>query len=493
MKEEILINVTPREVRAALVGNGVLQEVLIERDSRRGLISNIYKGRVSRVLPGMQAAFVEIGLERTAFLHASDVFRKPPEEDHDNSPDSDTEPPQPIQNLVRGNDDIIVQVLKDPIGTKGARLTMFVTIPSRYLVFMPHGKGIGVSARIEDEDERLRLRDILESIVDGDSGGFIVRTAAEGAGWDALRADMIFLRKLWEAIDEQSTSMESRHLVHEDLPLALRVLRDLLGPEIEKVRVDDSSTCQRMKRFAEMFVPELADKIDEYSATRPIFDIYAIDDEIEKALDRKVQLKSGGYLVIDQTEAMTTVDVNTGAFVGHRNLEETIFKTNLEAALATARQIRLRNLGGIIIVDFIDMESEQHRKQVLQAFERALALDHARNQISEVSALGLVEMTRKRTRESLEHVLCGACPTCKGGGSIKTPETVCYEIFREIIRQARQFEFQELRVLAHPEVLELIVDEESTSLAELEEQTGHPIRLQAEALYAQDQFDVVPI
>ena len=493
MKEEILINVTPREVRAALVENGVLQEVLIERDKRRGLISNIYNGSVSRVLPGMQAAFVEVGLDRTAFLHASDVFQKPPGEEQADGPADKAGQALPIQELVRENDNIIVQVLKDPMGTKGARLTTFVTIPSRYLVFMPHGNSIGVSARIEDEDERTRLRDILESIIDGEQGGFIVRTAAEGAGWDALRADMIFLRKLWETIVEQSKSTKSRHLVHEDLPLALRVLRDLLGPEIERVRVDDPATCDKMRRFAGMFVPELVDKIDEYSATRPIFDLYGIDDEIEKALESKVQLKSGGYLVIDQTEAMTTIDVNTGGFVGHRNLEDTIFKTNLEAALSAARQIRVRNLGGIIIIDFIDMEHEQHRSQVLQALERALAMDHARNQISEVSALGLVEMTRKRTRESLEHVLCGACPTCQGSGSIKTPETVCYEIFREILRQARQFEFQELRVLAHPEVLEMIVDEESTSLAELEEQIGRPIRLQAEELYAQDQFDVVPI
>ncbi len=493
MKEEILINVTPREVRAALVENGVLQEVLIERDKRRGVISNIYKGSVSRVLPGMQAAFVEIGLDRTAFLHASDVFRKPPDEEQTDGHAEEAGQTLPIQELMREKDNIIVQVLKDPLGTKGARLTTFVTIPSRYLVFLPHGKSIGVSARIEDEDERSRLRDILESVTDGEQGGFIVRTAAEGAGWDALRADMIFLRKLWETIVEQAKSTQSRHLVHEDLPLALRVLRDLLGPEIERVRVDDAVTCDRMRRFAGMFVPELVDKIDEYSATRPIFDLYGLDDEIEKALDSKVQLKSGGYLVIDQTEAMTTIDVNTGGFVGHRRLEDTIFKTNLEAALSAARQIRLRNLGGIIIIDFIDMEHEQHRNQVLQALERALALDHARNQISEVSALGLVEMTRKRTRESLEHVLCGACPTCQGRGSIKTPETVCYEIFREILRQARQFEFQELRVLAHPEVLEMIVDEESTSLAELEEQTGRPIRLQAEELYVQDQFDVIPI
>lgn len=491
MKEEILLNVTPREVRAALVENGVLQEVLIEREKRRGLISNIYKGRVSRVLPGMQAAFIDIGLERTAFLHASDVYSRT--QDHPESGNDALRQERSIQNLVREGEEILVQVLKDPMGTKGARLTTFVTIPSRYLVFMPRGNGIGVSARIEDEEERNRLRETLETVIDEGEGGFIVRTAAEGAGWDALRADMIFLRKLWETIVEQSASRVSGELVHEDLSLALRVLRDLLGPEIERIRVDDATTCERMKRFAAMFVPELADKIDEYNANRPIFDLYAIDDEISKALDQKVQLKSGGYLVIDQTEAMTTIDVNTGGYVGHRNLEETIFKTNLEAALATARQIRLRNLGGIIIIDFIDMEDEEHRRQVIQALERALAQDHARNQISEVSALGLVEMTRKRTRESLEHVLCGACPTCGGRGSIKTPETVCYEIFREILRQARQFEFQELRVLAHPEVLEMIVDEESASLAELEEQTGRPILLQAEELYAQDQFDVVPI
>jgi ribonuclease G len=491
VKDEIYINVTPREVRAALLENGVLQELFIERARRRGLISNIYRGQVKRVLPGMQAAFVDIGLERTAFLHASDIFRRPAEaEDADEVAqrrDAD------IRDLVADGQDLLVQVLKDPLGTKGARLTTFVTIPSRYLVYMPRGSGIGVSARIEEEAERTRLREALESVCGDVPGGFIVRTAAEGAGWDALRADMIFLRKLWEAIKEQSDRVAPGRLVHEDLPLALRVLRDLLGPDIERVRVDDEATCERMRRFAAMFVPELANKIDFYEGERPIFELYGIEDEITRALERKVQLKSGGYLVIDQTEAMTTVDVNTGAFVGHRNLEETIFKTNLEAAQAIARQIRLRNLGGIIIVDFIDMEEPEHRHQVLQALERALENDHARNQINEVSSLGLVEMTRKRTRESLEHVLCRACPTCEGRGSVKTPETGCYEIFREILRQARQFEFQELLVLAHPEVLEMIVDEESGSLAELETGTGRPIRLQAESLYAQDHFDVVPL
>ncbi len=492
MREEILINVTPREVRAALVENGVLQEVLIERARRRGLISNIYKGKVSRVLPGMQAAFVEVGLERTAFLHASDIVRRPEADDQMEGLDLPGRSPD-IQDLISEGDEIIVQVLKDPLGTKGARLTTFATIPSRYLVYMPRGKGVGVSARIEDEEERNRLRDVVESVTEGSNGGYIVRTAAEGASWDALRADMIFLQKLWESIMAQADKLEAGAMVHEDLPLALRVLRDLLGPEIEGVRVDDHQTCERMRRFAAMFVPELANKIDEYTAPRPIFDLYGIEEEIARALDRKVVLKSGGYLVIDQTEAMTTIDVNTGGFVGHRNLEETIFKTNLEAAQSIARQVRLRNLGGIIIVDFIDMEEPEHRRQVLKALEKALAKDHARNQITEVSALGLVEMTRKRTRESLEHVLCRACPSCEGRGSVKTPETVCYEIFREILRQARQFEFQELLVLAHPEVLEMIVDEESASLAELEEATGRPIKLQAEALYAQDHFDVVPI
>ena len=492
MNEEILISVTPREVRAALVENGVVQEVFVERARRRGLISNIYKGHVSRVLPGMQAAFVDVGLERTAFLHADDIFRDSVSKEAGQADAEGGRSPD-IRDLVEEGNQLLVQVLKDPIGTKGARLSTFVTIPSRYLVYMPRGSGIGVSARIEDEEERTRLREILESVSDGSVGGYIVRTAAEGASWDALRADMIFLHRLWEAITNHSESVLPRNLVHEDLPLALRILRDLLGPDIEKVRVDDAGTCRRMKKFAAMFVPELANKIDEYTGERPIFDLYSVEEEIVKALDSKVQLKSGGYLVIEQTEAMTTIDVNTGGYVGHRNLEETIFKTNLEAAQAIARQIRLRNLGGIIIVDFIDMEQAEHRRQVLHALEKALAADHARNQIAEVSALGLIEMTRKRTRESLEHVLCHACPICDGTGSVKTPETVCYEIFREILRQSRQFEFQKLLVLAHPEVLEMLVDEESSSVAELEEATGKPIRLQSEAHYAQDHFDVVPI
>ena len=492
MTAEILVNVSPREVRAALVENGVLQEIFLERSNRRGLISNIYKGRVSRVLPGMQAAFVDIGLERTAFLHASDIVH--PAVGENGQPDRPVEPgtTQEIQTLVTEGGEILVQVLKDPLGTKGARLTTFITIPSRYLVYMPKGRGIGISGRIEDETERQRLRDAASLFVRPDEpGGYIVRTAAEGASPDALRADMLFLQKLWQVISEKAAYARPGNLVHEDLPLAVRVMRDVVSSGVDKVSIDHSDTHQRMMEFARTFMPDLADRIELYEGDRPIFDLYGIEDEIQKSLDRKVPLKSGGYLIFDQTEAMTTIDVNTGAFVGHRTLEETIFRTNLEAAVAIARQLRLRNLGGIIIIDFIDMEEEDHRKQVLLALEKSLAGDHAKTHISSVSPLGLVEMTRKRTRESLEHMLCSACPTCEGRGFVKTTETVCYEIFREILRQSRQFQFQELMVLAHQDVIERLLDEESAALAELEVHTGKPIRLQTEALYQQDQYDVV--
>ncbi len=485
MKQELLVNVSPRETRAALVENGVVLEVHLERASCRGLVSNIYKGCVSRVLPGMQAAFIEIGLQRTAFLHASDIVRRPSE---GNSFESAGE--EPIRDLVKEGSELLVQVIKDPLGTKGARLTTFITLPSRYLVFMPRGGGIGVSSRIENEDERNRLRDIVEQFVT-DAGGYILRTAAEGTGHDAIRADMLFLQKLWDVIRGQARDAKLGSRVYEDLALPLRLLRDSFSEDMERVRVDDLQVEARMKQFTDQFIPEMTPRIEEYSGERPIFDLYSIDDEIEKALERKVSLKSGGYLIFDQTEAMTTVDVNTGAYVGHRNLEETIFRTNLEAAVAISRHLRLRNLGGIIIIDFIDMEQVEHREQVLLALDKNLAADRARTQISQVSPLGLVEMTRKRTTESLEHVLCRPCPICDGRGSVKTPETVCYDIFREILSQTRQFEFQQLLVLAHQEVIERMLDEESASLAELEETTGKPIRLQAEALYAEDQYDVV--
>ena len=488
MNREILINVNQRESRAAVLDSGVLQEIYIERASRRGLTSNIYKGKVSRVLPGMQAAFIEIGLQRTAFLHARDIHQKVAVGN-----DLQDLPPGNIDDLVNEGNDILVQVVKDPLGTKGARLSTYITLPSRFLVYLPKGSGVGVSTRIENPEERQRLRELVQGFIDENSrGGFIVRTAAEGAGFDELRADMVFLQKLWDVISEKALRTKVGKLVHEDLELPLRIMRDVTGREISRVLVDSENVFERMREFSRMFIPEMLPKLELYAEDRPVFDLHGVEDEIQKALDRKVLLKSGGYLIIDQTEAMTTIDVNTGGFVGHRNLEETIFKTNLEAAVAIARQLRLRNLGGIIILDFIDMEDEVHRTRVLEALQRSLETDNARTNVCEVSSLGLVEMTRKRTRESLENMLCEPCPTCEGRGRVKTSETVCHEIFREILRHTSQFEFQKILVLAHPEVIETMLDDESSGVAELESITGSPIRLQAEAMYSQEQFDVVP-
>jgi ribonuclease G len=490
---EILVNVAPRETRAAILDNGVVQEIHIERISRRGLVSNLYKGRVSRVLPGMQAAFVEIGLERTAFLHAADIAGNPNDDTVAGAAEASQAPLEDIRRLVNAGDDILVQVIKDPIGTKGARLTTFIALPSRFLVYMPRGEVIGVSARIEDEVERTRLKTLLSELLTdaADGGGYIVRTAAQGASAESLREDMVYLAKLWEHVRARASEAPSGSVVHEDLPLSLRVLRDELARGVSRVLVDSQGERARMQEFASAFMPEAAPVIELYSGPRPIFDLNGVEEEIAKALDRKVPLKSGGHLVIDQTEAMTTIDVNTGAYVGHRTLEETIFRTNLEAAVSIARQLRLRNLGGIIIIDFIDMRDEPHRRAVLTALERALAGDRAQTHIVSLSPLGLVEMTRKRTRESLEHLLCEPCPSCEGRGFIRTPETVCNEIFREIVRQSRQFASRELLILAHQDVVDRLLDEESATLGELEAQVGRPIRLQVEALYGVDQYDVV--
>src|SRR5690606_2094747 len=440
--------------------------------------------------------FIEVGLERTAFLHASDIAKTAYAGD-----EVQEARPADIRELLHEGKELLVQVLKDPLGSKGARLTTRISIPSRYLVYMPDGKGVALSTRIEDEDERNRLREVVEmSIAQSPEqangmmpGGYIIRTAAEGASLDALRADMMFLNRLWERVRQRSREARAGELVHGDLPLPVRTLRDFLDSDVEQVRVDSRAAWEEMRKFTEMFIPEMTSRIEHYTGDRPIFDFYNVEEEIRRALERKVPLKSGGYLIIDQTEAMTTIDINTGAFVGYRNLEETILKTNLEAAQAIARQLRLRNLGGIIIIDFIDMTDNEHKKMVLAALEKALEKDHAKTQVTELSQLGLVEMTRKRTRESLEHILCQPCPTCSGRGSVRTPETVCYDIFREIMRETRQFNAQELLVLASQDVIDMLLDEESTSLAELEEQIGVPIRLQVEALYTQEQFDVVPM
>jgi len=523
MSEEILINVTPRETRVALVENGMLQEVHVERTSRRGYVGNIYKGKVSRVMPGMQAAFVEIGLDRAAFLHASDIVRPSPPLPEEGGEALQMAPlaTPPINELVRDGQEIIVQVVKDPIGTKGARLTTHLSIPSRYLVLLPYSRVLGVSVRIEDEDERHRLKDILAGLVapalpataDGpgdETGGggsatgmaaptasetprygYIVRTNAEGQAPEALAEDVAYLGRLWAAVCENIGRGRVGERIYEDLSLSLRALRDLMRPSIETVRIDSRETLDRALAFVRRFMPELADRVEHYSGERPIFDLYGVEDEIQKALRKEVPLKSGGHLVIDQTEAMTTIDVNTGAFLGSRNLEETVFRTNLEAAQAAARQLRLRNLGGIVIIDFIDMADEEHRRQVLRQLNKSMARDHAKATVYDMSPLGLVEMTRKRTTESLARQLCEPCPTCSGRGIMKTAETVTYEIFREITRAVRQFEAKQLLVLAAPKVVNRILEEDSAAVAELEEFIGKTIRFQPEEHYSQEQYDVV--
>ena len=483
MSEEILINITPMEARAALVEHGVLQEVHIERTLRRGIVGNIYKGKVVRVLPGMQAAFVDIGLERAAFIHASEISER------------EGAAVEPIGALVHEGKALVVQVTKDPIGTKGARLTTHLSVPSRYLVYMPRTPHVGISLKIEDEVERDRLRDIVTRCIEQEAaeerGGFILRTAAEAAREEDILADIRYLRRLWQQISQHISSAPAPSVLYEDLTLALRTLRDLVNPRIEKIRIDSRETFQKVEQFVQELMPGVESVLEHYPGERPVFDLYGVEDEIQKAMERKVLLKSGGYLVIDQTEAMTTIDVNTGAFVGHRNLEETIFKTNLEAATSLARQLRLRNLGGIIIIDFIDMEDEEHRRQVLRTLERQLERDYARTNIIGITELGLVQMTRKRTRESLEQVLCEACPSCSGRGIQKTAESVCYEIFREILREARAYQAGGYMVLASQAVIDRLLDEESGNVADLELFIERPIKFQVESMYTQEQYDVV--
>ncbi len=492
MSEEILVNVTPRETRVAVVENGMLQELHIERGWSRGVVGNIYKGKVQRVMPGMQAAFVEIGLDRAAFLHANDVQRPP------RTPElAGDEPPQPlptppIGELLREGQDIVVQVVKDPIGSKGARLTTLISIPSRYLVLLPQSRVIGVSARIEDEAERARLKGLVsEMALAADHHGYIVRTNAEGQPAEALAEDIAYLSRAWALVESRVQASKVGACVYEDLTLPMRAVRDLMRRDVEKVKVDSRETCDRLRAFAAQYMPGLDEKIEHYVGARPVFDLYGVEDEIQRALDKQVPLKSGGYLVIDQTEAMTTVDVNTGSFLGQRNLEETVYRTNLEAAQSVARQLRLRNLGGIIIIDFIDMVDAEHRRQVLRTLEKSLARDHAKTTVYDFSPLGLVEMTRKRTVDSLQRQLSEPCHECGGRGMLKTAETVTYEIFREIVRAVRQFEAARLLVIASPKVVSRITDEESAAVAELEEFLGKTIRFQADAQYLQEQFDVV--
>ncbi len=484
MKGEILINVTPQETRVAVLQQGVVQELHVERESSRGLVGNIYLGQVSRVLPGMQSAFVQIGLDRAAFLHVADLWG------HRQNPDE----AKPIEKTLHEGQKLLVQVIKDPIGTKGARLSTQISIAGRLLVYLPQETHIGISQRIGDEAERTNLREkLLELLQDSEDRGYIIRTMAETASDDELAADIDYLRKLWSSIQEQAESAQAPALLYQDLNLSLRVLRDFVNEEFERVLVDSRETFQKMNTFATNYIQRFADRVNHYASDRPLFELYGVEEEIERALARRVSLKSGGYLIMDQTEALTTVDVNTGGFVGGRNFDDTIFKTNLEAAQVIARQLRLRNLGGIIIVDFIDMDNEVHREAVLAEFKKALALDRTRITVSGFSQLGLVEMTRKRTRESLAHILCEPCPVCHGRGEVKTAQTVCYQVLRELLRESRQFAAQEFRILASQKVIDMFLDEESQSLAMLEEFIGKPISLQVESVYTQEQYDIILI
>ena len=482
MSEDILINFTPQETRVAVMYQGVVQELHIERTASRGLVGNVYIGRVVRILPGMQSAFIDVGLDRTAFLHVADIWE----------PRHNGDPVRPIERILFEGQSVVVQVIQDPIGTKGARLSTQMSVAGRMLVYLPREKHIGISQRIESESEREALREMVTRLVPPDEpGGFIVRTMAESASEDELANDIVYLRKIWHDISAQSQTLAPPSLLYQELSLGQRVLRDFVNPETARIIIDSRENFQKLTTFAAEYTPTVAPLLSHYIGDRPLFDLYGAEDEILKALARRVDLKSGGYLIFDQTEAMTTIDVNTGGFVGVRNFDDTVFKTNLEAAQTIARQLRLRSLGGIIITDFIDMDSEEHKTAVLAEFNKALARDHTRLTVNGFTALGLVEMTRKRTRESLAHVLCEQCPTCGGRGEVKTARTVCYEILRELLREARQFNAREFRVLGAVPVIDVFLDEESQGLAMLSDFIGKPISLQAEPSYAQEQYDIV--
>ncbi|MFN7664646.1 MAG: ribonuclease G [Inhella sp.] len=486
--EDILINWSPQETRVALVENGAVQELHLERALERGLVGNVYLGRVARVLPGMQSAFIDIGLERAAFLHVADL-----QQAH-TGPGRDA-PVTPIEKLLFEGQALTVQVIKDPIGTKGARLSSQVSIAGRLLVHLPQDDHIGISQRIGSPEAREALRARMQALVGtreaGGGGGFILRTNAEEATDDELAADIAYLRKTWAAIRQRAHTLPPPSLLHEDLNLVQRVLRDLASERTGSIRIDSRLQYEALRAFGEQYTPSSVGKLEHYTGERPIFDLHNIDAEVNRALARRVDLKSGGYLVFDQTEALTTIDVNTGAFVGAKNFDDTVFKTNLEAAGTIARQLRLRNLGGIVIVDFIDMARDEHRQAVMAELKKHLSRDRTRTTVGGFTSLGLLELTRKRTRESLSRMLCEPCPTCQGRGQVKTARTVCYDILREILREARQFDPREFRVVASAAVVEMLLDEESVHLAGLSEFIGKPISLSAEAGMNPEHYDIV--
>ena len=481
MRHEILLNFTPLETRVAVVEQGMLQEILIERATHRGLVGNVYLGQVVRVLPGMQACFVDIGLDRSAFLHTKDF------------PSSQETYERSIQQLVTEGQSLLVQVIKDPVGSKGARLTAEVLLPARHLVLMPFATHVGISQRIDDEATREHLKTIAVEALKAQNleCGVIIRTAGDGQTTDDLEEDLGYLRRVWDNILKEQQTAKAPALLFEELPLTHRMIRDQIRRETDRVFIDSLETYTKLSQFASKFMPELSHLIQHYQGDRPIFDLYQIEDEIEKALSRQVELKSGAYLVVDQTEAMTTIDVNTGRFVGAHTLEQTVFRTNLEAAVAIGRQLRLRNLGGMVVIDFIDMDDDEHRRQVLRTLERSLDEDPVKTRVIGFNDLGLVVLTRKRSRESLSDLLQEPCPHCHGTGQMKTAETVCYEIFRAVMREYRAYSAEMTTVIAAPTVIDRLIDEESEALADLEAFIHRPIRLQVDGNFSQDRYEVV--
>ncbi|MBW2552732.1 MAG: Rne/Rng family ribonuclease [Deltaproteobacteria bacterium] len=505
MPSELVINVTSQETRIALIENGILAELFIERRSEKGIGGNIYKGRVVRVLPGMQAAFVDIDLDRSAFLYVDDVYEDydylelmmgGSRENGDVSLERDRKDtlapsryPSPIEDMLHEGQEVLVQVSKEPIGSKGARVTAHISLPGRYLVFMPTVDHIGVSRRIEDEGERTRLKEIVSRIKPPEVG-FIVRTASEGRTEEDLLMDLNFLLKLWERVQHKKVNASIPSIIHSDLDICLRAIRDLYTKDVGKVVVDSPKEYNELIEFIETFIPQLKYSIEFYEAEEPIFDAYGIEVEISRALGRKVWLKSGGYIVIEETEALTAVDVNTGKYVGKGNPEDTILKTNLEAVKEIAYQLRLRNIGGIIIIDFIDMEREGGRERVFQTLYEALKKDRAKTNILRISELGLVEMTRKRTRENLSRILCESCSYCEGKGVIKSKTTLCFEIFREIRREAMNVPSNMIIVSLHPEVADFLYDEERYAIEELEDKLKKKIIIKVRSSFHQEEYEI---
>jgi ribonuclease G len=496
MSREIVINATKHESRIAVLDDGQVVELWVERTRHRTIVGNIYKGRVTKVLPGMQSAFVDLGLERDAFLYVSDVIddiEDFSEEGGDELHLDDVPQQRPeISDLLREGQEIVVQVSKDTIAGKGARITSHITLPGRFLVYMPTVNHIGVSRRIENEEERLRLKQTLESMRP-ERGGFIARTAGEGREADEFRADFKYLTDLWDHIRRKAEKASAPNAIHHDLDLVLRTIRDVLSPDFKSVWVDDVDQYQRIVEFLNQIQPNLVSRVRLYRRDEPIFDEFGIEPEIAKALKSKVWLKSGGYIVINQTEALVAIDVNTGKYVGKKNLEETVFKTNVEAAKEIVRQIRLRDLGGIIVLDFIDMEEPNNRARLFEALEVEIRKDRSKTKILQISEFGLIEMTRKRVRQSLERSLTQACPYCGGSGRIKSNTTVALEIWRELMKLRDLHEGQDVIVRVNPVIYSSMQQEADPIFEEVERNLGIHLVFKPDDSLHHEQFDVMRI